>query len=96
MQKIKLVLSKASKILPVLMIVLSLLCATDAQNKKADENVPHLRKTGNVTQLIVDDKPFLILGGELHNSSSSSLEYMQPIWAKLTKMHLNTALAAVS
>ena len=33
-------------------------------------------------QLIVDGKPFLILGGELHNSSSSSLEYMKPISAQ--------------
>lgn len=27
--------------------------------------MPQLKKLGNTTQLIVDDKPFLILGGEL-------------------------------
>jgi hypothetical protein len=32
---------------------------------------------GSATQLIVDDKPFLILGGELGNSTSSNLEYMR-------------------
>jgi hypothetical protein len=59
-------------------------------------NIPHLRRNGNVTQLIVDGKPFLALAGELRNSSSSSLEYMRPIWAKLASMNLNTVLAVVS
>ena len=86
------------KTLAYLAVIFGLFGAVNAQNNKApgNENIPHLRKTGNVTQLIVDNKPFLILGGELHNSSSSSLEYMKPIWSKLAAMHLNTALAAVS
>ena len=62
----------------------------------AQQNIPHLEKRGNVTQLIVDGRPFLILGGELLNSSSSSLSYMQPIWPKLTAMHLNTVVAPVA
>jgi len=33
---------------------------------------PRLEKRGAVTQLIVDGKPFLVLAGELRNSSSSS------------------------
>ena len=37
-------------------------------------NAPHLEKRGAATQLIVDGQPFLILGGEILNSSSSSLE----------------------
>jgi beta-galactosidase GanA len=57
--------------------------------------IPHLRKQGTATQLIVDGEPFLMLGGELGNSSSSSLEYMKPIWPKLVEMHLNTVLAPV-
>jgi hypothetical protein len=58
--------------------------------------VPHLEKRGDVTQLIVDGKPFLALAGELYNNSATSLEYMNPIWPRLTAMHLNTVLAAVS
>ena len=58
--------------------------------------IPHLQKQGTATQLIVDGKPFLILGGELHNSSSSNLEYMRPIWPKLAATHLNTVLTPVS
>ncbi len=57
--------------------------------------IPHLAKRGTATQLIVDGKPFLVLGGELHNSSSSSLDYMAPILAEFSAGHLNTALAAV-
>lgn len=58
--------------------------------------VPHLEKRGAATQLIVDGKPFLILGGELHNSSSSSLDYMKPIWPKLAEMGLNTVVTPLS
>jgi beta-galactosidase GanA len=57
--------------------------------------MPHLIKPGNTTQLIVDDKPFLILGGELGNSAFTSLEYMEPIWPKLKAMNINTILAPV-
>ena len=56
---------------------------------------PYLRKQGTATQLIVDDKPFLVLGGELGNSSSSSLEYMAPIWPRLAALKLNTVLVPV-
>ncbi|HES59418.1 MAG TPA: mannonate dehydratase [Caldithrix sp.] len=64
-------------------------------NQQNNNQIPHLAKQGETTQLIVDGKPFIILGGELGNSSFSSLEYMAPIWPKLKAMHLNTALAPV-
>src|SRR6185437_8857441 len=59
-------------------------------------SAPHLEKRGSVTQLIVDGKPFLILGGELHNSSSSHLDYMKPIWTGLAGMGLNTVVTPLS
>ena len=61
----------------------------------SQDKMPHLQKKGNTTQLIVDNKPYLILGGELGNSSFTSLEYMKPIWPKLKAMNLNTVLAPV-
>jgi beta-galactosidase GanA len=67
-----------------------------AADAKPPSSIPHLEKRGNVTQLIVDGKPFLALAGELGNSSATSLEYMKPIWPRLAAMHLNTVLAAVS
>ena len=60
------------------------------------DGTPHLRRQGSATQLMVDGKPFLILGGELLNSSSSSREYMRPVWDRLAAQHLNTVLAGVS
>ncbi len=56
---------------------------------------PTLRRQGTATQLIVDGSPFLILGGELGNSSASSLTYLRPFWPKLHALHLNTVLAPV-
>jgi regulator of sigma D len=56
---------------------------------------PHLAKKGNATQLIVHGKPFIILGGELGNSTATTLEYMQPVWGKLKAMNLNTVLIPV-
>jgi hypothetical protein len=58
--------------------------------------LPHLERRGAATQLIVDGKPFLMLSGELHNSSSSSLEYMKPIWPQLAAMGLNTVVTPLS
>ena len=46
--------------------------------------------------MIVDGKPFLVLGAELHNSSASSMEYMRPLWPKIAATNLNTVLATVS
>ena len=59
-------------------------------------NAPHLEKRGAATQLIVDGQPFLILGGEILNSSSSSLEHMKPIWPRLASMNLNTVVTPLS
>jgi hypothetical protein len=58
-------------------------------------SIPTLEKRGNATQLIVDGKPFLVLGGELHNSSSTSREYMKQYWPVLKASGMNTVLAAV-
>lgn len=61
----------------------------------SQQKIPNLQKKGNKTQLIVSDKPFLIRGGELGNSSATSMESMEPIWQKLTDMNLNTVLTPV-
>jgi len=78
------------------LIIISILIAClppvcSAQNSA----IPHLRKQGTAIQLVVDDRPFLVLAGELGNSSSSSLDYMKPIWPKLVALNLNTVLVPV-
>ncbi len=61
----------------------------------AKDDLPSLRPQGTATQLLVEGQPFLMLGGELGNSSASSLEYMVPVWETLEAMGLNTVLAPV-
>lgn len=67
-----------------------------AQTASAPVNgAPHLRKQGMATQLIVDGKPFLIIGGELGNSTASSVLQLRKHWPRLKALHLNTVLAPV-
>ncbi len=76
---------------------LSMLLSARSQTRsnEHDSAIPHLQKHGTATQLIVEGKPFLMLGGELGNSSASDLEYLGPVWSKLVKMHLNTMVVPV-
>jgi len=64
-----------------------------AQNKQ--QGLPHIISNGGYPQLIVNNNPFLILGGELGNSSASDMAYMASVWPKLKKMHLNTLVTPV-
>lgn len=59
-------------------------------------SAPHLEQRGKARQLIVDGKPFLVLGGELHNSTATSAAYMNPLLPRMDSAHLNTILAAVT
>jgi beta-galactosidase GanA len=56
--------------------------------------LPHLAKQGTATQLVVDGAPFLILGGEIGNSSGEA-GYLRPFWPTLQAMKLNTVLVPV-
>jgi len=55
-----------------------------------------LQKDGDLYRLMVDGKPFIMLSGELHNSTSSSLEYLLPKWELLKNMNLNSVIASIS
>ncbi|MBO6054702.1 MAG: beta-galactosidase, partial [Oscillospiraceae bacterium] len=58
---------------------------------------PEIRKENGVSTLYVDGKPFIGLGGELHNSSASSTEYMRKnVWPALRPLHVNSVVATVS
>ncbi len=61
----------------------------------AQNSTPFLTKKGNATQLMVHNQPFLIRGGELGNSSASSVAYMNQHWPTLEQLNLNTLLAPV-
>src|SRR5581483_11980074 len=56
---------------------------------------PALRPQGTTKQLVVDGRPFLMLGGELGNSTASSAASLDAAWPKLQALHLNTVLSPV-
>jgi hypothetical protein len=62
---------------------------TAAFGGRNDENIPHLRRKGNAVQLIVDGKPFIILGGQVGNASAFP-HLMEQAWPKLKAFHANT------
>ena len=67
-----------------------------SQELKAETaRTPELRKVGRVTQLYVDGKPFLALGGELGNSTASDLAVLDAALDKCRRMNLNTVLLPV-
>jgi beta-galactosidase GanA len=68
------------------------LCALPAKA----EDIPRLARQDGAHRLLVDGKPFLILGGELANSSSSDLTDLAGHWAVLKAANLNTVLAPVA
>lgn len=59
------------------------------------KEAPHLKRQGTATQLIVDGKPLLILGGELGNSTSSDLKYLNTHWPTFKTIGLNTVIATL-
>lgn len=67
-------------------------CRAERGGKMA--TIPEIRKDSQgISRLYVNDEPFLILGGELHNSSSSDLEYMEEhVWPYLRGLNANTVL----
>lgn len=80
--------------LPALISLLLLVTASNICHCIAQ--VPHLVRSQHRVDLIVDGKPWLIFGGELRNSSSSTLDFLRPIWPQIESLHLNTLFVPVS
>ncbi|MHB8283119.1 MAG: beta-galactosidase, partial [Caulobacteraceae bacterium] len=62
----------------------------------APQDLPRLARNGQAIQLMVDAKPYLMLAGELGNSSASTVDSMAPAWPGLKGLGLNTVLMPVS
>ncbi|KAI9147007.1 Vegetative incompatibility protein [Paramyrothecium foliicola] len=58
--------------------------------------IPQLRAAGASKQLLVHGKPFLMLAGELQNSSLTSADYMNTVWQNLVDTNINTVLGCVT
>ena len=58
--------------------------------------IPQIKKVNNKKVLYVDGKPFYMIAGEIHNSSSSSIEYLTGVFDKLKRLNLNAVLLPIS
>ena len=59
--------------------------------------LPEIKNVNGVPVFYVDGKPFIGLGGELHNSSASSTRWMrEKVWPALRPLHMNSVIATVS
>jgi len=63
-------------------------------NLRARET-PHIQMQNGTGQLIVDGRPFLILGGELGNSSAGTAAEANAIVPNVARLHVNTILMPV-
>jgi beta-galactosidase GanA len=71
--------------------LLSLLANAQAQAQP----LPRLEAVGEQVRLTVEGRPFLMLGGELGNSSASDLADLSKHWAGMKALGLNTVVAPV-
>ena len=70
---------------------------TDERREAPDSaDLPRLERHEGVTRLIVDGKPYLAIGGELHNSTSSDPAYIRRICQSLRATGVTTIVATVS
>lgn len=67
-----------------------------AGDENANKQIPYLEKHGSAARLVVDGKPFLMISGELHNSTCGGFEYMRPVWKRMADKNLNSVIATVS
>jgi Domain of unknown function (DUF5597)/Beta-galactosidase len=66
------------------------------QNNESLKAIPHLERQGTAMRLVIKGKPFLLISGELHNSTSGGFEYMRQVWKKLAAKNLNSIIASAS
>jgi hypothetical protein len=72
-------------------------CSEVKEDKPTDTiQIPHLEKQGYASRLVAGNKPFLMIAGELHNSTCGGYEYMRHVWEKMAAKNLNSVIATVS
>ena len=82
-----------------LLLAAGMASAQSAKGAGANPNaseIPTVRFENGVGQILVHGKPFLILGGELGNSSAGTAAQADEILPRLAKLHFNTVLTPVA
>ncbi|MEO6548777.1 MAG: DUF5597 domain-containing protein [Ferruginibacter sp.] len=64
--------------------------------KTSESQIPHLERQGTAMRLVIKGKPFLMISGELHNSTSAGFEYMRQVWKRMAAKNLNSVIASAS
>ncbi len=57
---------------------------------------PYLKEIQGKKMLMVHEKPFIMLSGEVHNSNSSSVEYMEQVYDKADELGMNSLLMPIT
>ena len=58
--------------------------------------IPEIKKLNGIPTLMVDGEPFFALAGEIHNSSSSNLKFMEEnVWPYFDGLHMNTVVVPI-
>jgi hypothetical protein len=81
-------LSKIARIVCGLLPILSMAAAATAESARP---IPRIEKTGSSYRLLVDDKPYLMLGGQVHNSDTANSDDLNKALDVLASWHANTA-----
>ena len=88
---------------PVFTLLLALMMACNNANPSSDSDivnrsstVPAIKTTNGVKQLYVNNKPYLIIGAELLNSSASSIVHMSDIWKRTKALNVNTVYLPIT
>ena len=84
--------SRISNALVGLLVALSAVLTTCSSVRAAE--APRLEQKNGHYTLLVDGRPFLILGGQIHNSSAWPGELPQ-VWDSIAALHANTVEAPV-
>lgn len=80
-----------------LIFLLGALTFLTCVNSFSNGTLPYIeREIDGNSRLVVSGNRFVILGGEVMNSNSSTPESMQEIWPKLKRLNLNTVLLPVA
>ncbi len=74
-------------------VVLS--CCVTLAAQAATPSLPHLRRQGTATQLVVNDQPLLLRGGEVGNSAGEP-DFLRPQLPKLRALGLNSLAVPVT
>lgn len=78
-----------------MMVITIWSAAATAAAGAGGHSIPHLEHRGRATQLIVDDQPWLIRGGELNNTAATDAAYLESVWPQLNQLNLNTVLVGI-